>query len=154
MNTLNLLLDQLEAYISLKDKRNEMVSKASVGWQIDHSLKVFIAVCNWIENSNPADYKKQFNFWRLILFPLGYIPRGKARSPKSVLPPEVITTEDLINQLKIARHHAKRLKSLPQNAYFKHFIFGMLTSKQTLRFLEMHTNHHLKIIKDILKPER
>ena len=29
-------------------------------------------------------------------------------------------------------------------------MFGMLNKQQTLRFLEMHTKHHLKIVDDIL----
>ncbi|WP_339893042.1 DUF1569 domain-containing protein [uncultured Algibacter sp.] len=144
-------LSKLESFIPLLDKENLKVSKSTVGWQLDHALKVFNAVSKWTENSNPKEYKRKFNFWRSVLFPLGYFPRGKVRAPKYVLPPEIIKNEDLNAQLQTARTHIENLKTLPEKAYFKHFIFGMLSKKQTLRFLEMHTKHHLKIVNDILK---
>ncbi|MFV9549786.1 DUF1569 domain-containing protein [Algibacter sp. PT7-4] len=150
--TLTQLLNKIEANIPYKDLKKSSISKASVGWQLDHTLKVFNAVSQWTENSNPNNYKYQFSFWRSILFPLGYFPRGKVKAPKHVIPPEIITTKDLETQLQIAKNHIDKLKRLPEKAYFKHFIFGMLPKKQTLRFLEMHTNHHLKIINAILKP--
>ena len=144
-------LSSLESFIPLIDKGNPKVSKATVGWQLDHALKVFNAVSEWTENSNPKEYKYKFNKWRSILLPLGYIPRGKVKAPKYVLPPEIIKTEDLKVQLQNARTHLEKLNALPEKAYFKHFVFGMLPKNQTLRFLQMHTNHHLKIVNDILK---
>ena len=66
-------LSNLESYIPLIDKENSKVSKATVGWQLDHTLKVFNAVSEWTENSNPKEYKPNFNLWRSILFPLCYI---------------------------------------------------------------------------------
>jgi len=150
IKVLKQLLSKIEANIPLKDKENLSISKATVGWQLDHTLKVFNAVSEWTANSNPDDYTWEFSLWRSILLPLRYIPRGKARAPKYVLPPETITTETLNAQLKTAKKHVIILKTLPKNAYFKHHIFGMLSKKQTLRFLEMHTYHHLKIITDIL----
>jgi len=144
-------LSKIEAYIPFIDKKNPNISKATIGWQLDHALKVFNAVSEWIKHSNPKEYNWQYNTWRALLFPLGYIPRGKARAPKSVRPPEIIKTIDLHAQIEDARVHIEELKILPKEAYFKHFIFGMLTKKQTLKFLQMHTNHHLKIVKDILK---
>lgn len=145
------LLNKTEAHIPQKELKNLSVSKSDIGWQLDHALKVFNAVSEWTENSNPDDYESKFSFWRSVLFPIGYFPRGKVKAPKYVLPPEVINTEDLKSQIQTARTHLKKLETLPKNAYFKHFIFGMLSKKQTLRFLEMHTNHHLKIVNDILK---
>jgi hypothetical protein len=144
-------LTKIEANLPLIDKENPKVSISTVGWQLDHALKVFNAVSEWTENSNPEDYKSKFSFWRIVLFPLGYFPRGKVKAPKYVLPPEVIKIEDLNTQIQTARTHVERLIALPENAYYKHFIFGMLSKKQTLRFLQMHTNHHLKIVNDILK---
>ncbi|WP_298494325.1 DUF1569 domain-containing protein [uncultured Algibacter sp.] len=145
------LLKNIEANFPNKNIENPSISKANIGWQLDHTLKVFNAVSEWTEKSNPDDYKKNFNIWRSLLFRLKYIPRGKAKAPKKVLPLETITIENLNTQLQIAKTHVTNLKSLPKNSYFKHHVFGMLTKKQTLLFLEMHTNHHLKIIKDILK---
>ena len=147
---LNQLLSQIEKNIPNKGLKDDTVSKSTIGWQLDHALKVFNAVSEWTKNSNPNDYKFKFSIWRSVLFQIGYFPRGKVKAPKYVLPPEIIETEDLKSQLQSARAHIKKLETLPEKSYFKHFIFGMLTKKQTLRFLEMHTNHHLKIIHDIL----
>jgi len=80
-----------------------------------------------------------------------YLPRGKAQAPKKVLPPDIILVDDLMSQLKLAQKHIKRLKVLPKTSYFDHHVFGKLNKRQTLRFLETHTRHHLKIANEILK---
>jgi hypothetical protein len=41
------------------------------------------------------------------------------------------------------------LETLNANSYFTHPYFGDLNLKKTIWFLNLHTNHHLKIIKDI-----
>ena len=151
METLTQLLSKIEAQIPNKELQNPSVSKSDIGWQLDHALKVFNAVSAWTENSNPKEYKRTFNFWRSVLLPLCYIPRGKSRAPKKVLPPDIIRNEDLLSQLQQARQHLEMIKPLPKTSYFNHHMFGLLTKQQTLRFLEMHTKHHLKIVKDILK---
>ncbi|WOD44873.1 DUF1569 domain-containing protein [Hwangdonia lutea] len=145
------LLSEIEQNIPFKDKTNPKVTNSDIGWQLDHSLQVFNAVCEWTINSNPKDYERKFSFWRMVLFPIGYIPRGKVKAPKIVRPPNIILDEDLKAQLQTAKTHIEALKTLPENAYFKHFIFGKLSKQQTLRFLQMHTNHHLKIVRDMLQ---
>ncbi|MFI1772921.1 DUF1569 domain-containing protein [Thalassobellus citreus] len=150
IDTLNILLNQLEKHIPFKDKNNTLISKSNVGWQLDHTIKVINAVSSVLAKTDPKKYKKNFNLRRTILFALGYIPRGKAKAPKTVLPPNTISTQDLISQLETAKKQIESIKALPKNAYFIHHIFGMLTKKQTFRFLEIHTKHHLKIVNDIL----
>ncbi|MCB0461299.1 MAG: DUF1569 domain-containing protein [Flavobacteriaceae bacterium] len=142
---------KLESYLPVRDKRNESVSTSDVAWQIDHSLKVINLVSETLLKSNPEDYKSNFNKWRLLLFTIGYLPRGRVKAPKFVRPPEIISTEDLNTQTQLAYQNILKLKSAPKHAYFKHFIFGVLHKKGTVRFLQLHTNHHLKIIRDILK---
>ncbi|GAA4889401.1 hypothetical protein GCM10023311_11800 [Flaviramulus aquimarinus] len=148
---LNNLLSQIEENIPHKEQKKPSISKTNVGWQLDHTLKVINGVCGIMIKTNPNKYKKDFNMIRTVLFPLCYIPRGKARAPKMVLPPDIILEEDLLNQLQKARNHITKVKPLPQKSHFKHHVFGMLTKQQTLRFLEIHTKHHLKIVNDILK---
>ena len=145
------LVKELESYIPLKDKRNDAVSKSDVAWQLDHTLKAINLVIESISKSNPEDYKWRFNKWRLLLFTIGYIPRGKGKAPKVVRPPEVIYEEDLKVQVNFAYKNIDIIKPLNENASFKHFIFGQLNKNKTIQFLQLHTNHHLKIIRDIMK---
>ena len=119
IKALNNLLAEIEQNIPLKDKTNLKVKKSDIGWQLDHSLKVFTAVCEWTIKSNPKDYEWKFSFWRTLLFPLGYIPRGKVKAPKIVQPPNIILDKDLHEQLQTAKTNVNTLKSLPKTAYFK-----------------------------------
>lgn len=147
---LNLAVQELGGYITFKDKKNPKISKVDIGWQIDHSLKVIILVTESIISSEPAAYKWRFNLWRTILFTLGFIPRGKAKAPKMVRASKPITQDILNTQLRLAKHDIERLSQLEETANFKHFVFGQLNKKKTIKFLELHTEHHLKIIRDII----
>jgi hypothetical protein len=144
-------LDFIRDNIKNRAVVNTRVSKASVGWHIDHSLKVINAVLGAIEKSDPNDYKHQFSFIRFIVFLKGSFPRGKAKSPKRVLPPEVILKEDIVKQLNLAEEKLKIIPNLLEKQHFAHPIFKKLNKKQTLKFLKLHTKHHFKIIIDILK---
>ena len=145
------VIKELESYITVKDKRNNSVSTSDIAWQIDHSLKVFNLVSETLLNSNPELHSSKFNKWRLLCFTLGYFPRGKVKAPKYIRPPEIILIEDLELQLRAAYQNVENIKLADENAHFKHFIFGVLNKNRTIRFLQLHTNHHLKIIRDILK---
>lgn len=151
MTELYTLINQLESHIKNYEKTNPAVSKATVGWQIDHSFIVINTVVGQIKKSNPKEYKWKFNKNRFLVFIiLRKIPRGKVRAPKAVQPFEEITLEHLKKQLEITRKNIAELDSLEDNNYFTHPFMGDLNLKRTVRFLELHTNHHLKIIEDIL----
>ena len=81
----------------------------------------------------------------------GYIPRGKGKAPKQVAPKEEFTTEQLKPLLSTAKSNVDGLSTLDKIVNFNHPYFGVLNKKQTVKFLGIHTHHHLKIIKDILK---
>ena len=141
----------IKEYIDHQGKKNLKISKANVGWHLDHSLKVINSVFEALENSNPDDYKKEFNGLRLFTFTLGFFPRGKAKSPKRVLPPEIILKEGIETQLEKAIWSFEIANSFDENQFFTHPLFKQLNKKQTLKFLRLHTNHHLKIVKDIVQ---
>ena len=82
MDKLNDLIQELENNISFLENKKERVSKATVGWHIEHSLKVLTQIIGAVEQSTPENYKRKFNLNRMIFLGLNFIPRGKARAPK------------------------------------------------------------------------
>ena len=147
---LDIELDFIRENISQYKKDNLKISKVSIGWHLDHSLKVINSVCEVLQSSKPSDYKKEFSGLRLFTFTLGFFPRGKAKAPKRVLPPEIILKKDIQNQLNIAVRNLEKIDGIEDNQFFTHPLFKQLNKKQTIKFLKLHTNHHLKIVKEIL----
>ena len=153
-NALDYMLDEIMDLVPNLSYQNKNVSTVSVGWHLDHVLKVICKIIDALEQSEPKAYRYKLNFMRMSLFTLKYIPRGKGKAPKVVLPTEAITEEDLTKQLIEVRHGLEKAKHLPENCHFNHFIFGCLSKKRTLLFLKIHTRHHLKIIYDMLKTKK
>ncbi|MFY7739113.1 MAG: DUF1569 domain-containing protein [Flavobacterium sp.] len=151
MQNLQKLISQLESKIPFREKTNSSVSNSNVGWQIEHSLKTIYQITLAVKNSNPQEYQWKFNKSKLFISILGFIPRGKAKAPKVVLPDENITEESLLSNLQKVKSALQEWDSFDKNAYFPHPFFGNLNKKSTEWFLNLHTNHHLKIINDICK---
>ena len=124
LKKLNLVLENIEAHIENHNVSSQKISNGGVAWHIDHSLKVINKVTASIQTSEPNSYKNNFSFLGKVFFKLGFFPRGKAKAPKYVKPPEVILKEDLISQTELAKANVKTIASLDENAYFKHPLFG------------------------------
>lgn len=150
MKELNDLLQQIENAIPHWEKQNKTISQATVGWQLDHSLLVINGIISQLSKSNPDNYKWRFNLNRIYIQCRNAIPRGKAKAPKPVRPAEIITIEGLQTKLTLAQKNIILLESLPNNSYFTHPYFGDLNLKATVWFLKLHTNHHLKIVNNII----
>jgi len=140
---------------ALLELRVDAVSHWSIGQQVDHVLKVLEAGQRFFGGSQepPARLSSGMNLTGHLLLALGWIPRGVGKSPRGVLPADR-TVDDLAER-------AARLRSfycdtpLPEavladpTPVFPHPYFGGLTTLQGLRFLGLHTRHHLKIVADI-----
>ncbi|AOW21509.1 hypothetical protein [Urechidicola croceus] len=150
LSTVNKLLNEIEADIDFRDKLNPTISKADVAWHLYHSLKTINTICEALKASNPEDFKSTFGLPKIFVMTFGIIPRGKARAPKSVKPPENILTKNIKSQLELARENVSLIQGLDRKKNFYHPIFGYLNKNKTIRFLGIHTNHHLKIVRDIL----
>ena len=151
MKNLEILLDQFESRIPLFEKENLAISKSNIGWHIEHSLLTLNGVIKFLTHSNPKDYKWKFNFIRIIVLKTGKIPRGKAKAPQIVVPKDTISKTQLLANLEQTRKLILELETISNDHYFEHPFLGKLKKKAAIRFLEIHTNHHLKIIEDIIK---
>ena len=133
-STLENRLNTLESYILHSKSINATISKADVAWHLDHSLKVINAVAKSMETSDPTLFRNNFTLIGKICFKLGFFPRGKAKAPKYVQPPEVILDSALVSQLAEARQHIKGINNLEENAYFRHPLFGHINKKRVCVF--------------------
>lgn len=145
------LLKELEQHLSSYSTVNPKVSKVSIGWHIAHSTKVFSAICKNFSQSDPANYVGGFNKNRFKIWLIGYIPRGLGRAPKSVATEQLATVEEIQTYIQQCKELFKAVQEGNSSQYSEHPYFGHLNKRRTKWFLHLHTKHHLKIIRDILK---
>jgi hypothetical protein len=151
MKNLDALVPELANYIPNFNQSNKSISEVTVGWHIEHCLLVIKQITSTVAQSEPKLYKSKFNMSRFFVFLSKTIPRGKAKAPKVVIPTEEITLDTLKASLANTYQAITYLKDCEEKQYFMHPFFGQLNKKQTIKFLAIHTEHHLKIIRDILK---
>lgn len=143
--------NEIERLFEFKNLSVDQVSKRGIDWHLDHSLKVFIGSFGLLIKSNPTEYKPKFKLSKFIIMNSGIIPRGKARAPKPTNNKEKIDETDLQKQFELVKKLLEEVKQLPKDSFFKHPYFGDLNRDTSLKFLGIHTHHHLKIIRDIKK---
>ena len=152
MKTLATLVTDLENALPFLDKKNEAISQVTVGWHIEHSLLALIKMITATEHSNPAEYKKRFNWKRTLVLTIGKIPRGKARVPSSVKPGDEVSEATIKPLLEKAKQKVELFETLSSDKYFTHPVFEDVKLYKARRVIAIHTIHHIKIINDILKP--
>lgn len=145
------LLKELEASVLHAYKTVPNISHRGVGWHLEHTLNIIISICETLEVSKPIDFKPKSSLMKSFIFYTGYIPRGKGKSPAPFNNKGTITTENLIHLLSKAKENLKVIEYLPENSHFPHPYFGSLNLKLAKKFILIHSNHHLKIIKEIIR---
>lgn len=146
-----LLISSLRDYLPHSSAFAASVSAWSVGQQIEHCGKAMVDICDAVMDSSPPMPRPAFSLQRFILLATGWIPRGRAKAPASVLPSEHPTTEQLAKILDLSSQRVEQVQTLPDSAWFGHPILGPMSRNTTLKFLRIHNHHHLKLIRDILK---
>ena len=144
------MITELESLINDHGIKNSSVSNGSVGWHIAHSLLTINTIIGALKHSDPDQYKWSFNFPRLLVYTINKIPRGKAKAPSAVRPPEEIDEALLHKQIARAKEKLSELDNLHSNHYFDHPFFGKVNLRPARKFIRLHTKHHLDIIRDIV----
>ena len=151
MKNLLAVIKKLESHIPQQERTDTNISKAPVGWHIQHSLLTITQIVENLKKSDPNAYQWKFSFLKVVVFTMKKIPRGRAQSPDTVMPKNIGTAETIKKEFDIALAAIKELDALNANNYFKHPVFGKMNVKPAIKFLEIHTRHHLNIINDIIK---
>jgi len=165
--SLNQIVADLEALIDLSGRPEEMsrhsdsVSSWSVGKHVEHLTLSDEFTLDGLSKllANPKGGKpgKPNLVGRICLW-AGYIPRGRGKAPKGVVPQE-IPSEDVHDKLVAVRQGFVELQTSAGQltssiATVPHPVFGRLNAPQWLRFTVVHHNHHQKIMHDIARAQR
>lgn len=143
-------LSEIESLVSQYNLHNEKVSSVTIGWHLEHMLLVLERGIHALQTSIIANYQPKTSFRKTIILLTRKIPRGVGRAPKAVLPNnENISIEQLNQKIESVKTQLIASNNLPTNHFFPHPYFGDLKLKTAIRFLEIHTFHHLKIVRDI-----
>lgn len=144
-------LQKIESLLSKIDVTNDSVSKASVGWHLEHLLLILNSSLKGLTLTDPKDYKPHSSLKKFVFLNFGLIPRGKIRAPKQFFPLEIPTQDSILKLINLAKERLEAIKNLPEKSFITHPFLGDFDRKTTLRFLWLHSNHHLKIVDDILR---
>ncbi len=150
MENLENQLAEIESFFSKQELIDSNISSASIGWHMEHSLLVIDGIIYSLSKSIPENYKPTFNWSKQFIFLRKQIPRGKARAPKSVVPTN-FDSEHLLKHIQKTKEYIKRLANQKPGQFFNHPGLGALTLKDTVKFLQIHTHHHLQIMREILR---
>lgn len=158
---LTALLDDIDERLAGPAERlyftEEAVSKWSVAQHVHHLLRVVHGVATRmqaIQDGESGGEPARLNAAGRLVMLLGRLPRGRARSPKYVLPDEAPDRDALQEFAAETRAAVERLEPHlgtlgDLDGGYKHPALGVLTAPQWLRFAGIHTAHHLAIIRDI-----
>jgi len=144
-------LEELRQVMDQYQITNLKVSKASIGWHTEHALLTIDRIIENLVQSDKKNYQWKPNFSKWFVFYTYTIPRGVAKSPRSVRPEHNLSREELENHIQHTKRKLIQLENAEKRQFFEHPNFGHLKKKETLYFLGLHTHHHIKIIRDILK---
>jgi len=136
--------------------RSAPVSAWNVGQHLDHLAKTNREIAGAIRKilageAGPSRSAPTF-VGRAVLLS-GWIPRGAGKAPGYTTPdatsPEQIK-DDLRSSLEAVSGLGEALAEIGESrGRGDHFAFGGLTPMQWLRTMDVHTRHHLKIIREI-----
>ncbi len=156
------LYDAGDAIAAWPDGRLFAVAPEVSAWSPAHHLHhvalanehIFSDLAKAARAETPDAPEDRINAMGLAILTVGRIPRGRGKAPREVSPPD-----DLARAGFEAAHARSRsafealepyLDALPAlEARMRHPFFGMLNAPQWLRFVLIHTRHHLAIIDDI-----
>ncbi len=152
------MADIAEGSAEVLDKKFPEVSQWSVGQHIDHMAMVnkqMIPLVLMAAGSAKPVTEGEPKFMGRVVLWTGFIPRGKGKSPDAVLPKSKTHDEIRANvktsQTYLTALEAQLLKVERSPAKVPHPALGAFTPAQWMRFIEIHNNHHFKIIRDIRK---
>lgn len=128
---------------------SESTSRWSVGMHIHHCCLAARAICAALEQSNDPPPRSVRTLLAIFVLWRGRLPKGRARAPEFTLP-RSLTEDELRALIAATESDLVRAAKRPKNSWFAHPVLGPLTRDRALRFVQIHNQHHGRIVRAIL----
>lgn len=119
----------------------------------DHTIKVAHSILTLLAKPGIAAAPTGINLIGRVVLAVGWIPRGRGKSPERLRGAAVTMAEleaNLAGLEAVIETVAGRTDAPSHIPIVRHPLFGGLTHNQALRFVAIHTDHHLKIVETCL----
>ena len=144
-------LNVLVELLPLMEVRSSEVSDWSVGQQIEHVVRATSALTVLIlRNRKPDGTGEQLPIKQMLL-EHGSIPRGIAQAPEVSLPGTDTSRKELEALILKCRNRTSRLSAVDVESVAPHPYLGEMNRDEILRFMVIHLDHHIGIMRDILR---
>ncbi len=142
-------LRELQAQIPHHALLAPRVSASAIGWHIEHVALTVDVFLKGLGRTDQGPYHPRPDPRKLLALWIGWIPRGAVQSPASVRPSAPPDEQALLEHVERTESALGHLPSIPAEAWVKHPVLGPLRRDAVARFIDVHTRHHLKIVRDI-----
>lgn len=142
-------ISELESYLDNLRLISTDVSTVDVGWHIDHVLRANVVICYQLIQSDNETPKRNYNLHKARISLTKSIPRGKKETHPSVSSAKEVTIQDVQRRLKTLKALLPKLEDCHPENGFVHQAIGWMNLEWSKKFMQIHTEHHLKIIRDI-----
>lgn len=160
------LYDRIDALLALDEGVRTSVVPECSGWSCEQHL-AHVALANELCLKNLASLASGTGLLvqrggepdprALAVLTAGRLPRGEARSPRMVRPPERVQLELVRSWLADGRAAIAALDPArlgPTELKVRHQVLGPLDAPQWARFARVHTEHHLAIADEVVAAVR
>ncbi|HET6463789.1 MAG TPA: DinB family protein [Candidatus Krumholzibacteria bacterium] len=154
MKDIERTVEEFRGVVVRADATVPAVSSWSVGEHVHHCCLSMIGISKSLRKSTPPAPRAKPTIARAAVLGLGFIPRGRAKSPSFVVPKPAIPQEELRAMLDQSAELLAMAHGLDRGTWFTHPFLGTMHRDQALKFVLVHNRHHLKIVADILKQQR
>lgn len=155
------LLDEIGGIVDWPDERLYVRVEAVSGWSpaqhVDHVLRALEMTARYVERleeGEAVDAQRGPTLAGRVILLTGWIPRGRGDAPRMAQP----DPRPVRHRLRVALREAmqRRERLLDRAAALQHVpgriphhLLGGFDAVEWVRFLQIHTRHHLAIVADI-----
>lgn len=148
LTDLETMFHVMHTLVPQADTMNKAVSGWSVGEHLEHICTVAAGFAVVLISGRGPKFEATMPDARNMVLVDGHIPRGKIKAPPVASPKGIESAPAYARMLNKTLARLKSAALQPEDRTADHPLLGTFNRNEVLRFLVVHTAHHLSIIDD------